>query len=602
MPEVYRFDAFTVDPMRRAVLRDGSPVAVTAKAFDILLYLVEHPNQVVSKQDLLKAVWQDPFVEEANLTVNMSLLRKALADQGDDRLIVTVARRGYQFTANVTREPSVAADRESRWPRVAVLAGFGLVLLAGASIAWSRMGRESAPADVVRLAVLPFDNLTGDSARNYLADGLTEELITHLARLDPARLGVIARTSVMQYRHGGARLDQIGRDLAVRYAIESSLRQNANHLRVSVRLIQVTDQRDLWASDFDYGPDDVFNIEDSVAAAVARAVRLQVSPAERARLTQSGSASSIAVDEVMRGRDLYRYAENEGSWASARRYFMDAIARDSNYALAWAWLAAADRSGAGRGYLPNESAIPAARAAINPALALDPNLPEAWEQRGQFERLVDWNWKAAAESYQHALALDPGGADALRYDGTIEVTLGHFDKAIALLHRAIELDPADPVVRGQLATAEYDAGHLDEVAQIIHSLPPDVLDAVSKDELLDEYLALGRVADADALVTRQVAAVEELRGRALVSYTQGRRQTSDSALALLIARYHAGGAYQIAEVCAFRGEADCAFAWLDRGYDVRDQGIPSVLADPLFAKVRGDPRWAAFLTKMQLPH
>jgi serine/threonine-protein kinase len=308
------------------------------------------------------------------------------------------------------------------------------------------------------------------------------------------------------------------------------------------------------------------------------------------------------VDAVIRGRDLYRYADTRGIWDAARRYFLRAIARDSNYAPAWAWLSAADRSGAGRGFLPADSAIPAARAAIDRALRLDPNLPEAWEHRGQLERLVDWDWKAAGESYQHALALDPGSVSAVLYNASIDKTLGQFDTAIALYRRAVELDPVDPLTRGDLITGEYYAGHLNEVAKMIRSLPPNMLDALSGEELLDEYLALGRVADAEALVPRQAAPVEELRARALVAYAEGRRQTSDSALTLLIAQYHAGAAYQIAVVYAFRGEADSAFAWLDRGYTARDQGLAFVMGDPMFAKLHGDARWAAFLTKMRLPH
>jgi TolB-like protein/DNA-binding winged helix-turn-helix (wHTH) protein len=606
MHDVYRFGAFTLDPTRRAVSRDGSRIPITPKAFDILLYLVEHPNQVVPKQDLMKAVWPDPFVEEANLIVNVSLLRKALADQGDDRLIVTVARRGYQFTANVTKEASpdeVEADRPPEWRRVALFGGLGLgLLLVGASIAWSRFGREPAAPDVVRLAVLPFNNLTGDTARNYLADGLTEELITHLARLEPERLSVIARTSVMQYRHSDKPLDQIGRDLSVGYAVESALQQSANRLRVSVRLVEVNDGRDLWAGDFDYGTQDVLHIEDSVASAVASAVRLRVRPVRRASLMQTASVDPIAVDAVIRGRDLYWYLDTRASWDQARRYFLRAIARDSNYALAWSWLGAANRYGAGRGFVPSDSAIPAARVAIDRALALDPNLPEAWEQRGQLERLVDWDWKAAAESYQRALALDPGSAEAVAYNGAIEWTLGHREEAIALQRRATELDPVDTYQRGALALAEYYAGHLDKADEVIRSIPLDVGDAISKDQLFEIYLGLGRVADAEALVPQLPGPEQRLRGRALVSSTQGRRQASDSALAALITQYHATEAYQIAEVYAFRGEVDSAFAWLDRGYAQRDQGLGLVLVDPLFVKLHGDARWPAFLTTMRLPH
>lgn len=613
MHDVYRFGAFTLDPGRRAVLRDGAPITVTPKAFDILLYLVQHPNRVVSKQDLMKAVWPDTIVEDANLTVNMSLLRKALGDRDDDRLIVTVARQGYQLVAAVTTEPAVGAIVTAPLPahtpllqRVAPFAGLAVILvLVAVSMGWKRLRSERTASETastpVRLAVLPLENLTGDTARKYLADGMTDELITHLARLQPDRLSVIARESVTQYEHGDTRLDQIGRDLSVRYAIESSLRQSANRLRVSVRLVQIDDQRELWASDFDYGPQDALQIEDSVAAAVASAVRLHLTPAERARIASTASADPEAVDEVMRGRELYLYTDSKGGWAAARRYFQQAIARDSTYALAWASLGSADRFGAGRGWAPNDSALAVARTEIDRAVALDPDLPEAWEARGQLERLVDWDWKAAAQAYQRALDLDPGDADAIEQSSAMQLTLGHIDTALALLRRAIDLDPADPSVRAQLAYTEYYAGHLNKIDAILHSIPLAVQDAQAKEEQFDIALALGRLAMADSLVEQQSNPEDQLRARALLSYVQGRSRTSDSAVALLAARYSTSADYELAEVYAFRGEADSAFVWLDRGYAVRDQGLPLIMTDPMFAKIRGDPRYPVFLAKMRLP-
>ena len=607
---MYRFKAFRLDPKRRALLRDGSPVPVTPKAFDILRYLVEHPNRVVSKQEIMKAVWHDTIVEEANLTVNMSLLRKALADRDDDRLIVTVARQGYQLAADVTTESSVEAVAVSaqlsppisRWRRVAVWASVGLgILLTGASIAWQRLRHEPDRSDVMRLAVLPFDNLTGDTARDYLADGLTEELITYLARLEAARLRVIARTSVMQYKHTGKRLDQIGRELSVRYVVESSLRQSATRLRVSVRLIRVDDERDLWAGDFDYAQQDALHIEDSVAAAVARAVRLHLSPAERSRLAQEASADPIAVDDVMRGRDLFRYTDTKGGWDAARRYFLQAIAHDSGFALAWTWLSAADRRGAARGFVAADSGIPGARAAIDRAVALDANLPEAWDQRGQLERLIDWDWAAAAESYHRAIKLDPESADAVAHLAALELTLGHFDEAIALVRQAIELDPIDPYLLDGLAEVEYYAGYPDKAQEVIQSIPSNAKDAASDETRVRVSLALGR-ADASSVVPQ--AGTPERRPflRALVASAQGQRAASDSALADLITLYPASSAYEIATVYGFQGNRDSAFAWLDSAYAQRDQGLSKVLIDPLLVRLHGDRRYAALLTRMRLPH
>ncbi|HTD62031.1 MAG TPA: winged helix-turn-helix domain-containing protein, partial [Gemmatimonadaceae bacterium] len=349
---MYRFGPFRLDPSRRSLTRDGTDVAVTPKAFDILLYLVQHPNRVVTKQDLMKAVWPDTIVEEGNLTQNLSLLRKALGDE--TRLIVTVARQGYQFTADVTVEAPTPPRPETRWRNVAALGTAALLVFIGASIAWQRF-RNAPDPENVRLAVLPFENLTGDAAQEYLADGLTEELIAQLARLQPDRLGVIARTSVMQYKHTTKRIDEIGRDLSVRYALESSLRRSADRLRVTVQLIRVQDQSHIWANDFDYTSQDILHFEDEVATAVAHEVQIHVTPVGRARATRSASTKPEAVDAFLRGRDIVQNGKGtKDDWANAKRYFDQAIALDSSYALPWVWLSDIARKGADRGFMPVE--------------------------------------------------------------------------------------------------------------------------------------------------------------------------------------------------------------------------------------------------------
>ncbi len=272
----YRFGPFLLDPKRRTLTRDGAPVAVMPKGFDILLYLVQHPNRVVTKRDLMRAVWPDTFVEEGNLTQNISLLRKLVEGSGDERLIVTVARQGYQFTGEVSE----------------------------------------VNASPVRLAVLPFTNLTGDSTQDSLADGLTEEVISQLARLRPALLTVIARTSMMAFKHTDKRIDDIGRELGVGYVLESSVRRSAHRLRITVQLVRVQDQSHLWASDFDYGIQDAFHVEDSVAAAVVDEVEWRLTPTHRTRLARPASTGPRATDAVMRDGDRLESARDEEGCAS----------------------------------------------------------------------------------------------------------------------------------------------------------------------------------------------------------------------------------------------------------------------------------------------
>src|SRR5262245_48568976 len=265
---MYRFGPFVVDSRRRTLSRSGSPVPLSPKAFDVLLFLVQNPNRLVTKDELLQAVWGDRFVEEGNLTQYISHLRKALGDHGEDtRLIVTIPRKGYQFTASVgiadegdtshdipvpatdgvpddarsihTLPPPEAVPKEavSRRRIAAALAASAVALTAAAYASWRHFAAVTPPrSQRIMLAVLPFKNLTGDPDKEYLADGLTEEMISQLAQLNPAQLGVIARTSVMGYKQKDERLDQIGRDLCAQYVLENSLRASGDLMRLTAQL------------------------------------------------------------------------------------------------------------------------------------------------------------------------------------------------------------------------------------------------------------------------------------------------------------------------------------------------------------------------------
>src|SRR5581483_10399884 len=526
MPDAYRFGPFRFDMAERVVTRDGMLIPITPKALDILAFLLEHPNQTVTKQQLMKAVWPDTFVEEGNLTQNMSLLRKALAEHGKDSgLIVTVARRGYRLSADVAVTPETADGnsvpshpaRKNRRTIIGVTI-VAIVAIAAVLVAGIILQR---PRSSIRLAVLPFDNLTGDSGQDYLADGLTEELISQLGRLRPEKLGVIARTSVMGYKHSVKRIDQIGRELSVGYALESSVRRDAGRLRITSQLIRVRDQSHVWAQDFDYPSKDLIGIEDDVASAVAQAVQVRLSPADRGRLTQHAPVHAAAVDALLRGREIMRYqAMTKQHWQAAAHYIEQAIDLDSGYALAWTWRSMAQRSGVDRGFVPQDSGLREAHRSLERALALDPNLPEAYEQLAQCQRLVEWNFVAANASAQRALALDPGGTDAMAYAAVVALDLGHVDQAIALDERRVALDPADPDARATLGMAYYSAARLDEAAKSLEAIAPEFQSAVGSEYLPQIYLAQGHIKEAASAAEQPGDPVLQQYARALVYYRE----------------------------------------------------------------------------------
>ena len=627
---LYRFSQFALDSRKRTVSRADSPVSLTPKAFDVLLFLVQNPNRLVTKEELLQAVWGDTFVEEGNLTQYISHLRKALGDNSEDaRLIVTIARKGYQFTGDVAvadgadtpkqisvqtpvTESSRADTRPAlefptkeatpktskSWRKAAVLGTSAVILVVVGYMSW-RHFRAITPSSSgkIMLAVLPFENLTGDPNQEYLADGLTEETISQLGRLNPKQLGVIARTSVMGYKHSDQRLDQIGRDLSVQYVLENSLRGGKDHLRITAQLIQVKDQTHLWSQDYDYLAKDILNVQDDVAKAVAREIRLRLTSQQQAELSRPRPVNPEAFDVYLQGR----YFLQRGNADMAARYYELATQLDPSYARAWVGLSKARYDQADRGSVPTEEGQRLAREAVDRALALDPNLAEAHTQIGFIKRFVDFNLVGADESIQRAIALEPANPESLRAAASAAALFGRFDEALELARRAIELDPLNAASRARLGWVEYQMGSLDEaVADLKRALELSP-DAPSHGLLSEIYVLQGRPQDALAEIEQGRLNFFRLQHYAIAYHALGREKESDTALRELIKKYHTTAAFQIAEVYAFLKQPDEAFEWLDRAYAQRDGGVIQTKVDPLLKNLHGDPRYAAFLKKLNLP-
>src|SRR5882724_10346776 len=631
---LYRFGQFALDSRKRTVSRADSTISLTPKAFDVLLFLAQNPNRLVTKEELLQAVWGDTFVEEGNLTQYISHLRKALGDNSEDtRLIVTIARKGYQFTADVTvaestdstKQPAVQVStaesslsdlqpprgssvdmtvpRAPKSWRKAAVVGASIALLAVVYLAsWQHFGGKTPPqSQKIMLAVRPCENLTGDPNKEYLGDGLTEETISHLGRLNPEQLGVIARTSVKGYKHKDERLDQIGRELSVQYVLESSLRESGSHTRITAQLIQVKDQTHLWSQDYDYLAKDILNVQDDVAKAVAREIRLRLSSQQQADLARSRPVNPDAFDAYLQGYYFFQRNTDKDTEMAAK-YYERATQLDPSYALAWAGLSRVRNWQANVGLIPAEEGQRLAREAVERALALNPNLAEAHTQMGRIKQQVDFDWAGADASLQRAIALKPGDSDIVRSAASSAAILGRFDEALRLGRRAVDLDPLNAESWESLEETEYFMGQLDKAAadgKKALELSPDAW--FSHGLLSQIYITQGR--PQDALPEIELVRSDLFRSflYPMAYYALGRKKESDASLSEFIAKYHAGGAYQIAVVYAFRNQSDEAFEWLDRAYAQRDSGLIGTKVDPLLKSLRHDPRYVAVLKKLKLP-
>ena len=631
---VYRFGQFVLESRKRTLSRADSLVFLTPKAFDVLTFLVQNPNRIVTKEELLQAVWGNTFVEEGNLTQYISHLRKALGDNSEDnRLIVTIARKGYQFTAHVS--VAEAADTKQgpipvpmttslraearpvhelpakeavpegpgRGRKAAVVGVSAAVLLAVVGfVFWQHRADMTQPrSQKVMLAVLPFENLTGDPNKEYLADGLTEEMISQLGRLNPERLGVIGRTSVMGYKHNGERLDQIGRDLSVQYVLENSLRGSGNQIRLTSQLIQVKDQTHLWSQDYDYPAKDILTVEDDVAKAVARQIQLRLSSVQQAEPSRPHPANQEALDAYLQAHYFFERNTDKDTDMSAR-YFERATQLDPSYALAWVGLSRVRNWQANTDVIPVDEGHRLAREAVERALALNPNLAEGHAQMERIQQQVDFDWVGADASIQRAIALAPEDPEIARSAGFSAAILGRFDEALQLDRRAVALDPLNGDSWELLAETEFFMGHLNEALKDDRKaleLNPDVWPGPF--QLCQIYVLQGR--PQDALAEIELVRFESARPflYSIAYYALGRQKEADVALGELIAKYHAHSAYQIAQVYAFWKQTNEAFKWLDLAYAQRDSGLIGTKVDPLLKSLHHDPRYAAFLEKMHLP-
>ena len=477
---LYAFGDFRLDAKNRVLRLGERPIALTPKAFEVLLLLIQHGGQAVSKDELMRTIWPDSFVEESNLTQTVFMLRKALGETPEQRYILTIQGRGYRFAAEVKEvsgsvaaapdtstppprpEPAQPKQTGHQWGRKMWLVPgvVLLVLVAGlmAYLRWSSSRIQAQKARVrVMLAVLPFENLTGDPTQEYFSDGLTEEMISHLGVLDPKVLGVIARTSVMHYKDNQLQLGEIGRELGVQYVLEGSVRRDAGKVRVSAQLIQLSDQTQLWARQYDRELSSLLGLQGEIAQEIGDEIQLTLGDRKSALASSKPQTpkSFEAYDLYLKGRYFWNKRTPE-SFEEAIKYFQQAIAKDPDYARAYAGLA--DCYALLPGYtmtVPQTEALPKARAAALKALQLDGELAEAHTSLALITENYDWDWQTAEKEYRRAIDLNPNYATAHHWYAEYLTWNGRFDEAFQESERARQLDPLSLIIAADNAMIFY---------------------------------------------------------------------------------------------------------------------------------------------------
>lgn len=462
------------------------------------------------------------------------------------------------------------------------------------------------PAGKIMLAVLPLDNLSADPEQDFFSDGLTEEMIATLGRLHPERLGVIARTSAMQYKDADKTVDQIGRELGVDYILEGSVRRADDRVRITAQLVQVRDQTHLWAQHYNRTLDDVFAIQSDVAECVARCLALQLLPDQQASLAQSSTASAAAHEAYLKGR-YYWNKRTEAGFKKAIEYFEQAVGIDPNYALAHVGLADCYNLLPNYGFLPPKESFPKAKAAALKALKIDDALAEAYASLGHLRFFYEWDFPGAEKDFKRAIKLNPSYATAHQWYALYLSAMRRREEAIAEIEQARQLDPLSLIINTNMGDVICDAGQLDRaIEQYRKTLELDPGFSAA-------YVSIAWAYEVKGMHDQAIAAIQQatrLSGErpkhmALLGVAHaraGRRAEALSILDELKERWkrQAGRAWAIAAVYIALGEKDQAFEWLEKAYEERDFYLLFLKGEWLYDSLRDDPRFDDLLRRIGL--
>jgi TolB-like protein/Tfp pilus assembly protein PilF len=447
------------------------------------------------------------------------------------------------------------------------------------------------------VAVLPFLDMSEKHDQEYFSDGLSEELIDRLTKVSDLR--VPARTSSFFFKGKQTTIADVGRALGVAHVLEGSVRKSGATLRVTAQLIRVDNGYHVWSQTYDRKPDDIFKVQDEIADDVVTALKASLLNQAPPRVAAVGSTE--AYNLFLQGR-YFAAKRTVADMNAATEFFEKAVQRDPGYAEAWAALAYADTWQAQFSSGDVEALTAKARAAAKQAIRLDPKLPEAHATMALISSSYDFDWADAASETALALSLDRNNPDALLLAGLNDYAFGRTDQAIARYREVLKVDPLRADAYMHLGSALYSTGRFADAADALQAtirLNPQQVKAHFL--LALTQLGLGQAVEARATMQAEQAAWYRLAGLAVIDHSLGRKGESDAALLQLRSSHGADAAVQIAEACAYRGETQAAFEWLDRAYRQRDAGLRWLKVDPLLATLRSDARYKALLHKMNLP-
>lgn len=615
---LYEFAEFRLLPSERLLWHGEQSIQLPPKVFDTLLVLVERSGHLIEKDELLDKVWSDAFVEEGTLARNISILRKVFDESANERkFIETVPKRGYRFVEPVRRQiieensTLISAEEKplsetvknsfpqtkTRRPILWLMLSFVAVALLASLSFWS--AKPDNASDIKSIAVLPLENLSGDAAQEYFADGMTDALINNLAQI--RALKVISRASAMRYKGSQKPLAEIAGELNVDAILTGAVQRSGNRVRVTVQLIHPTTDAHIWARDYERDLADVLKLEREIARTVAGEIHIQVTAEERARLTSARSINPEAYEAYLLGRYHLGKGNPEG-WMKAVEYFERSIQIAPDYAAAYAGLSRARQQPSGFFAADFREVESPARQAALKAIELDDQLDEGFIALANIKFLYDWDWTGAEQDLRRALELNPGSLEAHISYGHLLMFVGRHDEAVREGEIAVQLDPLSSWTEASLGWFLYRARKYEEaLSHLQRALELEPRSVIANARLGLVYAQMGRHDEAIAVFEKH---------RELAPNAGDFIQTGIAYVYALTGKQHEArqminglktNPFGIAAVHAALGDREEAFRILEKAVEERNQPIVALKEDPALENLHSDPRWKNLLRRMNFP-
>lgn len=608
---VVRFGSFEADLCAGELRRNGIRLKLQSQPFRVLALLLQRPGQVLTREELQQELWPSgTFVDfEQGLATAVNKARDALGDSSaNPRFIETVPRCGYRFIAPVTtvlrESPGLAlavrppgGSRRIRIYGIAAVAALASLVLVG----WLLL--KPHQRHIESLAVLPLDNLSGDPAEEYFADGMTDELTTDLGKISQVR--VISTGSAARYKGTRKTVSEIARELGADAVIEGTVLRSGKRVRINAQLIDADKEQHLWAQSFERDLGDVLALQHDVVRAIAGQVRAKLPANDPARPGRVGMVDPRAHDLYLQGRYCWRQRTRESEQAGLE-YFFQAVSQDPNYAHAYAGIADSYLVLGAHGRLPPAEAFPKAREAARMALHIDDDLAEAHTALGWINAFVDWDWPGSDREFRRAIDLQPNYPTAHHWYSHYLAAVGLLDDSLAEIRKAHQMDPFEVNIDVWLGTILYDAGRYDEaIAQ--HQKTIELYPHTAPAELNEISMILGKQGKPNAAVESQSKSqtlsddpkfAETLRQAYASSGYSGYLKKR---IEHMISTSTRGSepARSLAQLYATLGDKDAALRWLERAVEQRDVWL-YLKADPAYDSIRSDPRFQSLVRRMHL--